>query len=82
MTSSIQFEQSKYRDYVFELCDGAFAIVEIKQKSNLDFEIVDKRVAPDSKLAEQLRKAMDDRAVEDTPLKLEEDAFDSGMHII
>lgn len=81
MTQYIQLERSKHLDNVFELCDGSFAIVEIKQKSNLDFEIVDTRIAPNSKLAEQLRKAMDNRAVEEAPLKLEKDTFDLGIYI-
>ncbi|WP_028388776.1 RCC1 domain-containing protein [Legionella fairfieldensis] len=76
MTQCIPLEQNKYLDNVFELCDGSFAIVEIKQKSNLDFEIVDTRVTPTSKLAEQLTKALDKRAVEKAPLELEKDTFD------
>ncbi|QBR83812.1 hypothetical protein E3983_05290 [Legionella israelensis] len=79
MTQYIQLEQSKCLDNIFELCDGSFAIVGIKQKSNLDFEIIDNRVVPDSKLAEQLRKAMDERAVEEAPLKLEKDTFGLGI---
>ncbi|KTD67546.1 hypothetical protein Lsan_0341 [Legionella santicrucis] len=75
MTQYIQLAQNKYLDNVFELCDGSFAIVGIKQKPTLDFEIVDNRVAPDSKLAEQLRKAMDKRVEEEAPLNLEKNAF-------